>query len=83
MFRAERELYLERVRDARANPDHFLSMIVDGADQTQFNIPHFVQKSTSIQNASTIPIQLLGIFFLPYYFFASYFFYIYAFYFYV
>jgi hypothetical protein len=63
MFRAERELYLDRVRDARANPDHFLSMIVDGADQTQFNIPHFVQKSTSIQNASTIPIQLLGIFF--------------------
>ena len=57
---AERTLYERRRLDAIQDSETYMSMIVDGADQSAYDLPHFFSKSTSVMNAYTIPLQLLG-----------------------
>lgn len=38
--KAEREAYYQRRQLARQSPSRYLSMIIDGADQSRFHLPH-------------------------------------------
>ena len=40
-FREERQDYYRKKAQAKMKPNEFLSLIVDGMDQSKTNIPHF------------------------------------------
>ena len=44
-FRQERRKYYKHCRKAHQNPDKYMSIILDGMDQSKTNLPHFQQKS--------------------------------------
>ena len=58
--RAERATYYLRRALARNQPDKYLSLIIDGADQQAFGSPHFVTRSKATENEWRIPLSLMG-----------------------
>ena len=40
IFRAERNKYYKHRSKAKANPDKYMSVIIDGMDQGKHNLPH-------------------------------------------
>ncbi len=58
---ADERLEYKRKRDtASLNPQEAWSIIIDGADQTAFGLPHFVTKTKS-QRGHTLKIKLVGL----------------------
>ena len=60
MFKAERDLNPRKEAVGAKLPNEFMSMIVDGADQSQFNLPHFTRQTKSVKGKFLISLQLLG-----------------------
>ncbi len=58
--RAERLSYALRRDRARLNPSEKLSIIVDGADQSAFGLPHFVSSVKSVRGHS-LKVKLVGL----------------------
>ena len=58
--RRERQSYYARRDLSRRHPDEFLSIILDGADQAAYGLPHFPIKSETIAHAYKIPLKVMG-----------------------
>ena len=56
----ERREYKKKKDKARLQPTEYLSMIVDGADQSAFGLPHFVIK-TKDDRGHSLKVRLLGL----------------------
>ncbi len=56
----ERREYKKKRDQARLQPDRFLSIIVDGADQSAFGLPHFMIK-TKDDRGHSLKVRLIGL----------------------
>ncbi len=56
----ERREYKKKRDQARLQPDQFLSIIVDGADQSAFGLPHFMIK-TKDDRGHSLKVRLIGL----------------------
>lgn len=56
---AERDEYTERRTKAQSSPKQNLSMVVDGADQSTFGLPHF-SKKTKAEKGHSSKVRLIG-----------------------
>ena len=59
VFRERMEYHIKKDR-ARLNGSEYLSIIVDGADQSAFGLPHFTTKNKS-QRGHALKVKLIGI----------------------
>ena len=59
--RNEREAYYRRRRLAYTQPDKFLSMIADGADQSAYGLPHFWIIDKSVTELYRLRNHLMGV----------------------
>ena len=59
--RREREAYYDRRRLAYTQPDKYLSMIVDGADQSAYGLPHFWIIDKSVTELYRLRNHLMGV----------------------
>lgn len=57
----ERSAYYERQALAENHPESYLSIICDGADQSDHTIPHFRERTHDTMNLWGIHVHLLGI----------------------
>lgn len=57
----ERGLYHEHREEARQHPDRVMSIIVDGADQNAYGLPHFEQKNKTLDGGRTQRSSLVGV----------------------
>ena len=60
LVKAERQAYYDNRTDACKDKEKFLSLIVDGADQSSFGLPHFYRK-TKDTSGIKIPTKLYGV----------------------
>ncbi len=60
MVGRERREYKKKRDKARLQPTEYMSMIVDGADQSAFGLPHFMIK-TKDDRGHTIKVRLVGL----------------------
>lgn len=60
MIRRERQGYSRKCEEAKLYPEQFMSVIVDGADQSAFGLPHFTF-STKNTSGHSIKIKLVGV----------------------
>lgn len=44
-FSGERKKYYKHQKKAEQRPDKYLSLIIDGMDQSKTHLPHWIQKS--------------------------------------
>ena len=58
--REERGSYWRRRDRARRFPHRYLSIIIDGADQSAFGVPHFREKDHRTQAAFPMGVKLMG-----------------------
>ncbi len=56
----ERREYKKKRDKAKLQPDQFLSIIVDGADQSAFGLPHFMIK-TKDDRGHSLKVRLIGL----------------------
>jgi hypothetical protein len=56
----ERSGYYTRRNLARKQPDRFMSLIIDGADQSRFHIPHWRELAHDVMSAYRIKLHLMG-----------------------
>ncbi len=56
----ERREYKKKRDKAKLQPDQFLSIIVDGADQSAFGLPHFMVK-TKDDRGHSLKVRLIGL----------------------
>ena len=56
---SERDEYTLKRTKAQSNPNHLLSLIIDGADQSAFGLPHFSQ-ATKSEKGHSIKVRLIG-----------------------
>jgi hypothetical protein len=61
MVKRSRAMYYQRRRLAFEEPDKYLSLIVDGADQAQYKLPYFHQRSKTTDAAYRSRIYLMGV----------------------
>ena len=59
-FRAERMVYYRHRSKARAYPEKYLSLILDGMDQAKTNIPHYPSDSKVSVMHNSLFIRLRG-----------------------
>ena len=57
---ADRRGYELRKMQARREPQHFISLVVDGADQSSYGLPHFIRKSKE-DRGHKIAVKLVGV----------------------
>ena len=57
----ERGSYWTRRARARQYPESYLSLIIDGADQSTFGAPHFLEKDHDTQAAHNLNVKLMGV----------------------
>ena len=55
----ERQVYYTRQKLTKAHPDEYLTLILDGADQSSFGLPHFFQRTKETSGVK-IPMKLYG-----------------------
>ncbi len=60
MVRDERMEYQKKRDRARLHPSEYCSIIVDGADQSAFGIPHFITK-TKEQKGISLKVKVIGL----------------------
>ena len=58
--RQERKKYHLHREKARAQPDKYITIIIDGMDQSKTNVPAMVQESKSTQNLYRLRTHLTG-----------------------
>ena len=58
--RQERHRYYSNRQQSIDDPDHVISMIIDGMDQNKTNLPSFVRVSKSCQNLWCLRTHLTG-----------------------
>jgi len=59
-IKAEKLMYYSNRSRARRNPKEFLSIIIDGADQSKHDMPHFKDQSHMTSEAHRIKMHLYG-----------------------
>ena len=59
--RASRAMYYATRDEAQFRPDRTISLIVNGADQVKYALPHFASKSKASSIGLGIPIHLIGV----------------------
>ena len=58
--REERGSYWRRRDRGTRYPDRYMSVIIDGADQSAFGVPHFREKDHLTQGAHTMAVKIMG-----------------------
>jgi hypothetical protein len=58
--RKERAVYYERQRMAVDNPDQYMSMIIDGADQSKYSLPHFHHRTHKTEGIWKNKMHVMG-----------------------
>jgi hypothetical protein len=58
--REERESYYRRRLLAQREPARYMSVIIDGADQAAYGLPHYRLKNKTLDGALKIPLHLMG-----------------------
>lgn len=58
--REERGSYWRRRDRGRRLPEKYMSVIIDGADQSAFGVPHFREKDHVTQGAHTMGVKIMG-----------------------
>ena len=58
--RRERQSYYARTHHAKTHKDESLSVILDGADQSAYGVPHFAMKSKTIEAAHKVALKIMG-----------------------
>lgn len=61
IFSAERQNYYKHTKKAKANPQKYMSIIVDAIDQSKTNLPHFMYESKSMYKMWKLRIYLVGV----------------------
>jgi hypothetical protein len=61
MVKSERKAYYQRGLMACLEPNHYLSLIIDGADQSRFGLPHFAEADHSCMSLWRIHTYLMGV----------------------
>ena len=56
----QRTGYMARCEMARQNPDDYMSLVIDGADQTAYTIPPFAQRSKNLRGEG-MKVKLVGV----------------------
>lgn len=59
-YRNERKKYHLHREKARANPNRYITIIIDGMDQSKTNLPSMVQEAKSTQNLFRLRTHLTG-----------------------
>ena len=59
-FRTERKKYYKHAMKARQNPSKYLSIIIDGMDQSKTDIPHFLYLSSLVSGMWKLRTHLIG-----------------------
>jgi hypothetical protein len=57
----ERSVYMGNASRAQQNPSSYLSMIIDGADQADFALPHSKERSHATEAAWKLQLKLYGV----------------------
>ena len=60
-FSLERRKYYKHITKARRDPTKYLSLIIDGMDQSKTEIPHTVYRSTLTSSLWKLRTQLVGV----------------------
>ena len=60
-IKAERQSYYKRRRRAIEQPDHCLSIVIDGADQQAYALPYHNVQTHASQKAIRVPIHVYGV----------------------
>ena len=58
---AERAAYYAKQQLAIRDPDNYLSLIIDGADQSAYSLPYFVEKSKNLSSKPKMKHKLHGV----------------------
>lgn len=58
--REERDSYYYRRHQAITAGEDYLSIIIDGADQAAYGLPHFIEKDKDSASAQKLPVYLMG-----------------------
>ena len=61
IYRKERGKYYHHREKARQNPDKYVTVIVDGMDQSKTNIPNLPRRTKSTQNLWHLPTHITGV----------------------
>jgi hypothetical protein len=59
--KAERAGYYDRRLQACLHPTRYMSVIIDGADQQRYGLPHFCETDHSTMNSHRIHLHLMGV----------------------
>lgn len=57
---AQRKVYWKNCAKGKNNPDDYLSIILDGADQSKYRLPHFIHKSKQDSGSKKLQLHLVG-----------------------
>ena len=60
VIRAERQMYYDKRRKAKLNRDEYMSIIIDGADQSAYGLPYFYQSSKATEGPK-VRCKLYGV----------------------
>jgi len=60
-YSVERRKYYKHVQKAKQNPNKYLSIILDGMDQSKTFLPHFLYHSKYTQSMWKLKVHLLGV----------------------
>ena len=60
-FRAERRKYYNHREKARSEPNKYVTIIIDGMDQSKTNVPHLLHTTKSTQNLWRLRTHLTGV----------------------
>lgn len=61
MHRREREKYAKHRRKAQKYPELYLSMIIDGMDQSKTDLPHIITNPKLLAGCHTLSTHVTGI----------------------
>ena len=60
-FSSERRKYYKHSEKARRNPTKYLSIIIDGMDQSKTDLPHFSRKAKAVTGMTLLKTHLTGV----------------------
>ena len=56
----DKQAYYTHRDKARVNPERYLSIIIDGADQSKYSLPHFIERCHKSDATENIKMHLFG-----------------------
>lgn len=60
-FSLERQKYYKHQAKAKSHPEKYMSLIIDGMDQSKTQIPHFVHASKFTASMWKLRVHLVGV----------------------